>query len=161
MKFFHDPHRFLGLLRPPHRPRIPRQKDFTVVGIAESHISADIKWLQESQIILNEGEYYRFNKDFDQWQISRVKPYEPQKLTELVRINLDGTYQNGKSTNNELTKTVSQNLPKQEVSTSQNSKFSTSKLASPKENIKENINKDIDNNSKYFKGKYGHMVRRK
>lgn len=111
---------------------IPRQKDFMIVGIAESHISSEIKWLQESQIIFTDGQEYKFNKDFAQWQVSRVKPFEPDKLTELVRINLNGTYrigknqeetyQNGKSENRKLPKTVRKNLLKQEVKTSQNSK---------------------------------------
>ena len=43
----------------------------------------------------------------------------------------------------ELTKTVSENLPKEEDSTYQNSKSPTPDLASPKESIKESIKENI------------------
>jgi hypothetical protein len=125
---------------------IPRQRDFMVIGIAESHISSELNWLTESQVIRVEGSYYSFNKDFDQWQVSRVKPFNPQKLTELVRLNLNHTYQNSKLAGDELTKTVSKDLPKQVVSTSQNSKFSTPNLAMPKEMLNKDIRKREDKN---------------
>ncbi len=38
------------------------------------------------------------------------------KLSELVRLNLNHTYQNGKYSKTELTKRVVKNLPKHEVS---------------------------------------------
>jgi hypothetical protein len=111
---------------------IPRQKDFMVVGIAESHISAEVKWLQDSKIITTDGQNYNFNKDFDQWQVSRVRPFQPDKLTELVRMNVNGTSQNGKNELTELVRilpeTVSPNLLKQEVLTSQNSKIKENPL---------------------------------
>ena len=162
---------------------IPRQRDFEVIGLREGHVATELKWLEESKIIFRGGSEYQFNKDFDQWQISRVCPYEPEKLTELVRINLNGTYQNGKPDDEELTETVSDNLPNGEVGTYHHGKFSTSKLASPKERggeeggngtpplpIKENIKKDIYiNNKRGFKkcsndpnkftgGELGHLV---
>lgn len=157
---------------------IPRRRDFGAVGIGETHITNELSWLMDSKVITADSGEYSFNKDFDQWQVSRVKPYLPEKLTELVRLNLNGTYQNGKLPEKELTKTVSKNLPKQEVSTYQNSKFPTPDLASPKERlnkIKEsNDDNRIDNNllkkkrrgspaevpDKYIQGKYGHMVQR-
>lgn len=117
---------------------IPRQRDFEVVGVGEGHVKHELTWLIESKVILTNGTNYAFNKDYDQWQVSRVKPYTPKKLTELVSLNLKHTYQNGKLSDKELTETVSQNLPKQEVSTYQNRKFPKAKLASPKESIKEN-----------------------
>ena len=79
---------------------IPRQRDFGAVGIGETHITAELSWLIESKIIATDSGEYSFNKDFDQWQVSRVKPYQPEKLTELVRLNLNGNRP-------ELTKTVS------------------------------------------------------
>lgn len=140
---------------------IPKQRDFEIVGVKEGHVKVELNWLVESMIIFREGNEYSFNKNFDQWQISRVCPYEPQRLTELVSLNIK-----------ELTKTVSENLQKQEVSTYKNSKFSTPKLASPKEILNKdkkesNIDiKEINQNlrgtdpDKYVKGKYGHMVQR-
>ena len=142
---------------------IPRQRDFCCIGIAESHVSAELKWLSDSQIIVIDGTLYGINDNPDQWQVSRVKPYTPEKLTELVRHNLNGTA--------ELTKTGSKNLPKQEVKTYQNRKFSTRKLASPKEkkrNIRESIiyrnrnneksDPDEEMENKYLDGKYGSLV---
>lgn len=79
---------------------IPRQRDFEAVGIGETHITAELSWLIESKIVTTDSGEYSFNKDFDQWQVSRVKPYQPEKLTELVRLNLNGNRP-------ELTKTVS------------------------------------------------------
>jgi len=122
---------------------IPRQKDFQVVGIGEGHIKAELDWLTISKVITIEGSNYSFNKNFDDWQVSRVNPFQPEKLTELVSLNLKETYQNGKSNKPELTETGSENLPKQEESTYRNRKSATPELASPKESIKENINKDI------------------
>jgi len=119
---------------------IPRQRDFEIIGIAEGHIKAEIDWLIDSKVINTEDNQYSFNKNFDEWQVSRVKPFQPQKLTELVSLNLRETYQNSKLEPSELTKTVSRNLPKEEETTYQKSKFFTPELASPKEILKKGIN---------------------
>jgi len=126
---------------------ITRQKDFAVVGVGEGHIKAEVIWLLQSKIIFIEGNEYRFNKNFDDWQISRVHPFEPEKLTEMVRLNLIKTYQNGKIIGTELTETVSSNLPKQEESTYRNGKFLEPELASPKEILKKYINKEEPDNN--------------
>jgi len=115
---------------------IPRQRDFETVGVGEGHIKVELMWLVQSHIIAINEDKYSFNKDFDQWQVSRVRPFEPEKLTELVSLNLNSQHP-------ELTKTVSKNLPKQEDSTYQNSKFPTPDLASPKERLKKVLKKDI------------------
>ena len=91
-----------------------------------------MEWLIDSKIIAREENAYSFIKNFDLWQVSRNKPYQPEKLTELVSINL-----------HELTKTVSKNLLKEEDSAYQNSKSPTSDLASPKESIKTSIKENI------------------
>jgi len=105
---------------------IPHQNDFTVVGIYEPDIKSELSWLEESKVIGRNGALYWFKKDFEQWQVSRVKPYQPEKLSNLLSLNLNGN-------NPELSKTLSENLVKHEVETSQNTKFSTPNLASPKE----------------------------
>lgn len=115
---------------------IPKQRDFGAVGIGEGHIKVELNWLEQSHIIIREDDNYSFNKDFDQWQVSRVRPFIPEKLTELVRLNLNGN-------NPELTETVSGNLPKQEETTYQNSKLSTPMLVSPKEKLKKVLKKEI------------------
>ncbi len=116
--------------------QIPRQKDFEIVGIGEGHIKVELVWLVQSHIITIDDNNYSFNKDFDQWQVSRVRPFSPENLTELVRFNLNGN-------NPKLTKTVSGNLPKREETTYQNSKSTTPELASSKERLKKVLKKDI------------------
>ncbi len=121
---------------------VPKQRDFEVIGIRETHISTELTWLATSKVISINGCEYAFNKDFDQWQVSRVKPFQPEKLAELVSFNLNHTHQNGKVFSKELTEMVSDNLPKEEVPTYQNSKVVTRDLALAKENIKKIINKE-------------------
>lgn len=114
---------------------IPKQKDFEVVGVGESHIKAELRWLELAKVITISGNQYSFNKDYDEWRVSRAKGYDPEKLTELVRINLSHnpkTYQNSKA-----------NLPKQEDTAYQNSKNSTSKLATAKEILKKGKEKEL------------------
>lgn len=113
---------------------IPHQRDFTVVGLYEPDVANELNWLAESKVILRDGGFYGFNKDFDQWQVSRVKPYQPEKLSELLSLNLNGNCP-------QLSKTLSENLVFHEVPTSCFTKFLTPELASPKESIKENIKK--------------------
>jgi len=128
-----------GIMQKRHA-NIPRQRDFEVIGISEGHIGRELQWLRETRVIIVNGEEYSFNENIEEWNVSTVKPYMPEKLTELVSINLK-TYRNGKSENEELTKTVSKNLPKREVSIYQNGKFATPELVSPKESIKESDRK--------------------
>ena len=164
---------------------IERRNYFEIVGIGEGHIKLELDWLVASKIIFIDGSEYTFNKDFDQWQVSRVSPFLPDKLTELVRFNLNGykLTEMVSSIDDELTESVSKNLPKREESTYRNGKFATPELASAKERggegrggtpppIKEILKKDIniynnnkrktldDDPDKYVKGKYGHMVMR-
>ena len=115
---------------------IPRQRDFSVVGVNEVDVKAELRWLEASKVIVREGSFYWFNKNFDDWEVSRVKPYQPEKLSELLSLNLDGNRP-------ELSETRSFNLVKHEVLTKQNTKFSTPELASPKERLKKVLNKDI------------------
>lgn len=123
---------------------IPRQRDFVTVGIGEGHIQTELSWLVESLIITRDGSAYSFNKDFEQWQVSRVKPYEPRKLTELVRLNLN----NNKPLSAELTKTGSLDLPKREVSPYQKGKLATPKPVSSKERLKKALKKEDKSSSK-------------
>ena len=56
---------------------IPHQRDFELVGVYESDVQEQLAWLETSKIIIRNGPEYAFNKDFDQWQISRVNPFQP------------------------------------------------------------------------------------
>lgn len=115
---------------------IPHQRDFSVVGVHETDIKAELNWLEASKIIGRHGSWYWFNKNFDEWQVSRVKPYEPKKLGELLSLNLNSNCP-------KLNKMLNKNLTNSKVLTKQNVKFPTSKLASPKERLKKVLKKDI------------------
>lgn len=115
---------------------IPHQRDFTVVGVYEVDIKSELRWLEVSKVISREGSFYWFNKNFDDWEVSRVKPYLPEKLSELLSINLNGNRP-------KLSETLRENLVKHEEKTKQNTKFPTPNLASPKEILNKVLNKDI------------------
>lgn len=127
---------------------IPTQRDFEVVGIREGHVKREIDWLVASKVITRDNDQYQFNKDFDQWQVSRVKPFQPEKLTKLVSLNLKGTYRNSKR---ELTKRVSPHLPKEEVSPNQKSKLATPDLATGKERLNKVLKKEKTTTFEEFK----------
>ncbi len=115
---------------------IPYQNDFCIVGIYEPDVKAELVWLEQSKIIFRQEMFYWFNKDFDQWQISRVKPFVPQRLSELLSLNLNGNRP-------QLSKTLTVDLVKHEGETSQNTKSVTPELASPKETLKKVLKKYI------------------
>lgn len=135
---------------------IPRQKDFMVVGIFEGDIKKELDWLEVSQIIGRSGPYYWFNKDFEQWQVSRVRPYNPELLSELLSSNLDNNQpllSELLSSNPKLSVLLSDNFGKHEEKTSENTKFTMPNLASPKESIKESNNtnnKEIKDNDEFW-----------
>lgn len=124
---------------------IPRQRDFQVVGVREVHIKNHIDWLINAKVIYRDNDQYSFNKDFDQWRVSRAIGYTPKKLTELVSLNLTETYGKRKFDDEELTENVSENLRKTLEIAYEKRKFSTSELATPKEILKKYIyTGDID-----------------
>jgi len=125
---------------------IPFQKDFCLVGINEVDIRKELEWLVVSKVIIRDDTVYSFNKNFDDWEVSRVKPFLPDRLSELLSLNLNGK--------RELSKTLSQkdgDLVKHESETSQNTNSSKANLATSKEIL----NKDYIYiyNNRYKKGK--------
>jgi hypothetical protein len=67
---------------------IPHQRDFRLVGIGENRIKNHLDWLQSAKVINRAGQFYSFNRQFDQWRVSRAFAYCPQKISELVGLNL-------------------------------------------------------------------------
>ncbi|MDD5511392.1 MAG: replication protein [Dehalococcoidales bacterium] len=138
---------------------IPKQRDFEIVGVREGHIKAHLDCLIRDKVLYRNGSFYSFNRNFNDWRISRAFSYRPEKLTELVSLNLH-------INDEKLTESVSSgscndlpnqeaNLPNQEVElrnpedgTYGIRKFSMPELASPKESIKEVVvgNSNINNN---------------
>lgn len=110
---------------------IPRQSDFEIVGVGKGHIKADLDWLMEAKVIYRNGNFYGFNKDYDQWRVSRARGYKQERVTEMVRLNLQESYRNG----NQVTKTGTEKLPKVEQSGYRSGNISTSEMAMAKEKL--------------------------
>ena len=68
---------------------IPRQADFEVVGVFKSDIKEELTVLERDRVISRDGDTYSFNKDYDQWRISRARGYSKEKVSELLTINLN------------------------------------------------------------------------
>jgi len=115
---------------------IPHQRDFSVVGVHEVDIKSELGWLEVSKVIVREGAFYWFNKNFDDWEVSRVKPFQPEKLSELLSMNLNGNRP-------KLSETLSKNLAKHEVITKQNTKSPTPAPSLYKERLNKVLKKDI------------------
>lgn len=136
---------------------IPQQKDFKVVGIFESDIKKNLDWLELSKIIYRDGPFYWFNKDFDQWQISRVNPFDPKRLSELLSLNLNGNRSQLSdllSHHPKISELLSGKLGNNEPIGSEITKSVTPELASSKESIKEIIpysNTGIESNEEINK----------
>lgn len=114
---------------------IPHQRDFEIVGVREGHIKAHLDWLIEAKVIIRQDCYYRFNKDFDQWRVSRAAGYTNRKLTEYVSINL-------KHDKPKLTENVTENLRNTEDSAYGKRKLPPPKIGTPKEKLNKVLNKD-------------------
>lgn len=69
---------------------IPMQKDFRIVGIAETKVKSELEWLINANVIecCKEANTYSFLKDFDKWAISLVSDYNRKRFDELLHINL-------------------------------------------------------------------------
>ena len=115
---------------------IPHQRDFEIVGVREGHVRAHLDWLVEAKVIFRQDCYYQFNKDYDQWRVSRATGYTKEKLTEIVRLNLNHDKP-------DITDSVRENLRNREETAYGNRKTHTPELASPKESIKEKLKKEI------------------
>ncbi len=137
-----------------HSAFIPKQKDFEIVGIGEGHIKAHLDWLIQAKVILRNGNYYSFNKDFDQWRVSRAFKYNPEQLSNLIHLNIETEdeklTENGSPKLTENGSLEKDNLRKTEEKTSVKGKFVTSESASPKESIKES-NIYINNTKEIYK----------
>jgi len=68
---------------------IPRQSDFELVGVRQGHVKLHLDWLENAKVIFRTGTIYSFNKDFDQWRVGRSLQYSPEKLSHLIRLNLN------------------------------------------------------------------------
>ncbi len=118
---------------------IPRQSDFEIVGVGSGHVRGELDWLVESKVIYRNGDSYSFNKDYDDWRVSRAKEYRQAKVTELVRFNLNGRSQSKAKVTDSVTP-VSKEVTETVTLGYRNGNKPMPKLATPKESIKESNN---------------------
>jgi phage replication O-like protein O len=100
-----------------------KQRDLSIIGVGETHAKEVLSTLLETKIILlnEKTQTYGLNEEFLNSQLT--KSVSINSLDRLIgKQLLKESYQNGKE---ELTETVSKNLPNKEVSTSQDSKLIT------------------------------------
>jgi len=122
---------------------IPHQSDFEVVGVGRTHIKNHLDWLEEAKVIIREGNNYSFNKDFDQWRCSRALLYSPERMAELVKNNLNGSYGKRNTEIDGITENVTDALRNTEHPHYVKRNSATPELATAKESIKERLKKDI------------------
>ncbi len=131
---------------------IPHQSDFEIVGVGRTDIKRHLDWLIGAKVIEREGILYAFNKDFDQWRVSRALKFDGARLGELIHLNIDGEAVRENLTNvrENLTGVLGKTL--QEGYVIPNTPEAS--LATPKESLKEIYNgvsqsKDLENNVFY------------
>lgn len=119
---------------------IPRQRAFEIVGVSETKVKTELEWLVKSNVIGIDGDLYYFNNDTEQWQVSPVMPFVPEKLTDLVSLNLSvGLPKTGSSQNGKFVAETTDKLPEKASLSVENLS------ASCKEDIKKDKKKDITN----------------
>ena len=89
---------------------IPKQRDFEVAGVIETHVKKELEWLAGARVIIVDGDRYWFNKDYDQWRVSRARCHSRSRLTDLVSTNVKDAK---KRSGLKLTKSVSSSGTKQ------------------------------------------------
>lgn len=80
---------------------IPMLKDFALCGVGKGHIGAELKHLENCKVITRNNNEYRFNENYDYWQISPVKGWDSNRFDELIFTNLV----NAKKTRKKVTET--------------------------------------------------------
>lgn len=108
--------------------KVPLLKDFAMCGVLPSHISTELRYLEQCKVITwdRSTNTFEVNKNYDSWQVNPVKGWDEKRFRELIHENIsqDSTYQNGES-----------DLPKQEVYTYQKGKSDL-----PKQEVEEGSN---------------------
>jgi len=96
---------------------IPRQKDFELVGIDETKVKTELKWLINAKVIKwdkNKNEF-SFIKDYDQWRVSIVPKYERERLSTLIHINIESCQNSNLPKQQEIDEKARGNLTKKQV----------------------------------------------
>lgn len=69
---------------------IPKQRDFCIAGVYESHVKKELRWLEKANVLWIDWENHLFavNKDYESWRVSIVDDYNDDRLEELIALNL-------------------------------------------------------------------------
>lgn len=67
---------------------IPKLKDFTLCGVGKGHIAAELRELEQCRVITRNDTEYRFNEDYDFWQITPVRGWDIERFNELIHLNI-------------------------------------------------------------------------
>lgn len=67
---------------------IPKLKDFTLCGVGKGHIGAELRELEQCKVITRNNNEYRFNEEYDFWQITPVRGWDGDRFNELIHLNI-------------------------------------------------------------------------
>ncbi|WP_019420157.1 replication protein [Paenibacillus sp. OSY-SE] len=70
---------------------IPQLKDFGLCGVGSNHIRGALETLVENKVIFWERSLnaFQINKHYDQWTIDAVGSFDPKKMKELIKLNIE------------------------------------------------------------------------
>ncbi|MBA4543424.1 MULTISPECIES: replication protein [Thermoactinomyces] len=92
-----------------------KPSEFELVGVRKGHVKKELTYLAQSKVLFIDGDRIQINKNYDQWRVSLVSCFNPEKFKDLIKRNLDAK---------SVTKTVTTDeseLSKQEPDSYQNS----------------------------------------
>ncbi len=71
---------------------IPTLNSFALAGVRPNHVRAEIEYLEKARVLVWNRETMRFafKKDYDKWWIQPTRGYDPEKLSDLIALNVTG-----------------------------------------------------------------------
>ncbi len=78
---------------------IPRQKDFCLAGLYESHVKRELERLEQANVLwIDWGQrLYQLNKNYKAWRVSLSPGYDEERLKNLVSENLQRSKNQGQN----------------------------------------------------------------
>jgi hypothetical protein len=69
---------------------VPFLKDFSLCGIGQTNIKNELIYLDQCEVIYwdREENNFGFNKNYNDWQVSPVREWNPDRFKEILHINL-------------------------------------------------------------------------
>lgn len=69
---------------------ILRPSDFSLVGVHRNHVSSELRYLENANVIKIDGDVIWLNKNYDQWRVSLVKTFDQERFNKVLQRNLAG-----------------------------------------------------------------------